>query len=254
MTEPDQQLMRGGGVALWRQVEDILRHEILGRDLGDPEKLPTEHELARRFGVNRHTVRQALSALQDKGFIRIEQGRGTFVIGDVLDYPLSARTRFSEILSAQSRAPANRLIRGLDVPAEAAVAQALEVAVGTTVTVLDTVGEADGHRISVSSRYYPAGRFPGLTNVFSVTGSVTAALAHYGLHDYRRRTTRVTAQMPSAEDARYLHIARSRPILVTENVNVDVDGRPIEYGLTRFCSDRVQLIVEFPEGGDGTDQ
>ena len=203
--------------------------------------------MARRFGVNRHTVRQALSALQDKGLIRIEQGRGTFVVGDVLDYPLSARTRFSEILSAQSRAPVSRLIRGIEVPAEAAVAQALEMAVATTVTVLDTVGEADGHRISVSSRYYPTSRFPGLTNVFAVTGSVTAALAHYGLHDYRRKTTRVTAQMPSAEDARYLHVSRGRPVLVTESVNVDAGGRPIEYGLTRFSSDRVQLIVEFPE-------
>ena len=35
--------------------------------------------LAERYGVNRHTVRSAISALVQEGVLRAEQGRGTFV-------------------------------------------------------------------------------------------------------------------------------------------------------------------------------
>ena len=34
----------------------------------------------------------------------------------------------------------------------------------------------------------------------------------------------------------------NRPVLVTESVNVDLEGRPTEYGIARFASDRMQIV------------
>ncbi len=47
---------RGAGVAVWRQIEQILSAEIAAKSFGDEGRLPSEAELARRFGVNRHTI------------------------------------------------------------------------------------------------------------------------------------------------------------------------------------------------------
>ena len=67
------------GVALWRQVADAIRLDIVGGKLNAGDKLAGELPLAERFGVNRHTVRRALAVLAEEGVVRAEQGRGTFV-------------------------------------------------------------------------------------------------------------------------------------------------------------------------------
>ena len=52
------------------------------------------------------------------------------------------------------------------------------------------------------------------------------------------------ARLPDAEEARLLRQPRNRPVLVTKAVSADIDGEPIEFGIARFASDRVQILVE----------
>ncbi|WP_293761837.1 GntR family transcriptional regulator, partial [uncultured Aquitalea sp.] len=80
---------RGSGVAVWRQIENTLAEEIAGGRLQAGERLPTELQLAERFGVNRHTIRRAVSTLVERGLLRVEQGRGTFVQDNAIDYAIS---------------------------------------------------------------------------------------------------------------------------------------------------------------------
>jgi GntR family phosphonate transport system transcriptional regulator len=56
----------------------------------------------------------------------------------------------------------------------------------------------------------------------------------------------VTSRLPTAIEAHRLRMAKTQPLLVTEGINVDADGRPIEYALGLFASDRVQLVVNSP--------
>ena len=87
-------MKRGGGIAVWSQIEAVIESEIRDGAHEPGARLPTEAALARRFEVNRHTVRRALAALEQKGMLRIEQGRGTFVQDHVFDYFVRRRTRF----------------------------------------------------------------------------------------------------------------------------------------------------------------
>lgn len=242
MTDLDHR--RGNGVALWRQIQQILEKEI-ARGVYEPgERLPTEFQLAERFGVNRHTVRRALGGLEDKGLLRVEQGRGTFVHEHVIDYRLGKRTRFTENLSAQSRSGGGVLLEAVEEPADAAVAKALEVPEGTPVLRLHHAGEADGRRVSVADHYLEAARFKGLAEIYRETGSMTESLKRFGVEDYTRQKTRVLARLPRGNDAEVLRQPRNRPVLVTEGVNVDAEGRPVELTITRWASDWVQIVVE----------
>ena len=76
---PGTLLERGAGVAVWRQIEQILAAEIAASGFGEEGRLPSEGELAKRFDVNRHTVRRAMLGLAALGLVSVEQGRGTFV-------------------------------------------------------------------------------------------------------------------------------------------------------------------------------
>ena len=103
--------MRATGMALWRQIATELEDEIRERRLLSGTRLPTEMELAQRFGVNRHTVRRAVASLEDAGLVRAERGRGTFVQTDVLDYRLDRQTRFSENILRADRQPSGDVLR-----------------------------------------------------------------------------------------------------------------------------------------------
>lgn len=237
-------LDRNSGLALWLQVRQRLAEEI-GRGIHAPgERLPTEAALAERFGVNRHTLRRAMAALHEDGLIRIEQGRGTFVQEHLLDYALGRRTRFSEIVGAEGRRPGARLLRAAEIPAPTAAARALGVARGSLCAWLETVREADGRPITLSDHYFPAKRYPDFIAVYRETGSISAALTRFGAGDYQRKWTRITARPANSEESRHLAQPPNRPVLVAESLNVDGAGRPVEYGLARFASERVQLIVE----------
>ncbi|WFS62347.1 phosphonate metabolism transcriptional regulator PhnF [Pseudodesulfovibrio thermohalotolerans] len=237
-------LTRGKGVALWRQIHEKLKSAISSGRFGPGERLPSESSLSKEFGVNRHTIRRALSVLEGDGLIRVERGRGSFVREPVIHYPVSRRTRFSENLSRQRRTPGNILLQAVDTEADPQVAEALGIEPGEVVTRITSAGEADGRRISYSTAFFPRSLFPGMVRVYREMQSVTRTLEHFGVADYSRKRTRIIARMPSAEEARELRQPKSRPVLVTESVNVDESGVPVEFGVCLFASDWVQILVE----------
>lgn len=65
--------------AKYRLVEMELRREILAGLWAPGERLPGEHDLARRFDVAYMTLRQAIGGLIEEGLLRRINGKGTFV-------------------------------------------------------------------------------------------------------------------------------------------------------------------------------
>jgi len=66
--------------AVYEQIDRLIRRGEFPKGV----KLPPESELARRFGVSRPVVREALARLRDEGTVRSQQGSGTFVIRGML--------------------------------------------------------------------------------------------------------------------------------------------------------------------------
>jgi len=245
MTEvTDARIARRQGISLWRQIALAIEREITSGSRHPGDRLPTEAELSARFGVNRHTVRRAMESLEGSGLIRVEQGRGSFVAEDVLDYPVGPRTRFSESIRRQNREPEGRMLRIAEVPAATQVAEALGLRQGCSVVAAERLGLADGRPMVIGTHYFSSQRFPRIAALLAEDPSITRALALSGVKDYRRLVTRIVARMPTPEEATLLQQSRSRPVLVTEAVNVDAEGRPVEVGIGRYAAGRIQLVVE----------
>ena len=111
------ELNRDSAIPLWYQIAEILGREISNDVHRAGRQFPTESLLTGRFGVNRHTVRHAVSSLADQGLVRVEKGRGTFVEDHVIDYRIGKRTRFSANLLLGDVEPGHRLIRATELPA-----------------------------------------------------------------------------------------------------------------------------------------
>src|SRR3712207_9202739 len=78
-------LDRSSFVPLYYQLQEVLKERIESGTWAPGDALPSEPELARRYGVSRVVVRQALAILEDDRQIVRIQGRGTFVAEPKLD-------------------------------------------------------------------------------------------------------------------------------------------------------------------------
>ncbi len=237
-------LTRDQGVTLWRQIVRALEQEVATGFHPPGGKLPTEAQLASRFGVNRHTVRRALEELSRSGLVHVEQGRGSFVAEDVLDYIVAPRTRFSEWIRRHNKEPSGRRLDLRETAADPTVAGGLRLRSGARVIRLERLGLADLRPVGLSTHWFSAARFPGLLDALKELSTITEALARVGVSDYRRQVTRVTARAATPREAELLRIAQRRPVLVTENVNVDESGTVVEFGVACYPTPRVQIVFE----------
>jgi GntR family transcriptional regulator, phosphonate transport system regulatory protein len=229
--------------AIWSAIATTLTDEITSGHYRPGDKLPTEAALSARFGVNRHTVRHALSALAERGLVHSRRGAGVFVAQRPTDYPLGRRVRFHQNVLAAGQTPSRAISRAETRPCDAEEARALRLRAGDAVHVVEGVSLADGQPIAAFRSVFPAMRFPGMLTLVRETGSITRALAASGLADYTRAETRLTAQLADPVLALALAVRSGAPVMRTVAVNVDAGGVPVELGTTWFAGERVTLTV-----------
>ena len=235
---------RGAGVSMWKQIAETLQGEIADGIHAPGARLPTEMLLAERFGVNRHTARRAVEELSRDGLVRVEQGRGSFVAEDVLEYAIGSRARFSEWIRRHNREPSGQVLELGEAEADAEVAAALGLRRRAGIIRMERLGLADGRPVSLGTHHFPAERFAGLLAGVRAHATITEALAEAGVTDYRRRVTRVSARMPLPREAQLLMLARNRPVLVSESIDVDQHDAVVGFGVARYPTPRVQLVFE----------
>lgn len=233
-----------GAVPRWRQIAATVRAEIIAGELLPGDRLPGEFEFGRAKGVSRATIRQAFGALVNEGLIRVERGRGAFVADAPLLYTMGPRTRFTENVSQSGFRPGRVVLGSSVVTVGNADASALCIEEGSDVLRIETMGMADNTPISLGRNLYPLPRFTGLDDALRLTPSYTVALATFGVANYKRLSTRVTARLPSELESKRLRIPRTRPLLDTLVTEVDGAGIPIRIGRACFHADHVQFLFE----------
>ncbi|MFN4098831.1 MAG: phosphonate metabolism transcriptional regulator PhnF [Pararhodobacter sp.] len=241
MTDRDTPRDPSRDPSLWRQIADTLTAELATARPGD--RLPSEADLARRFGVNRHTVRRALASLAESGQVHARRGAGVFVTATPTEYPLTRRMRFGEALSATGRVPGRQVLSAQTLAATEAEAQALALNPGALTLRVEGLTLSDGLIIGHFRSAFPAARLPGMAALLAQGRGVTDALAACGIPDHTRAWTRINARPADALLAGHLQLRRGDPVIRAESLNLDPEGAPLEYGIAHFAGERVTLTV-----------
>jgi GntR family phosphonate transport system transcriptional regulator len=232
-----------GRPALWTSIRDSLAEDIARGHYGPGDRLPTEAQLSARFGVNRHTIRRALADLAESGTVHARRGAGVFVQHRPTPYPIGRRVRFHQNLMAAGRVPEKRILLLETRAPDSDEAEALELDATAAVHVYEGLSLSDGLPIALFRSVFPAERVPGMLEALRESGSVTEAFRANGIDDYTRAKTEVTAKGATPTLAAQLRLAPGAAILRTVGVNVDREGRPVEFGRTWFAGDRVALTL-----------
>jgi hypothetical protein len=98
---------------------------------------------------------------------------------------------------------------------------------GAPLIRMESLRLADRTPICVGTTWLSAERFPDAGRVYERARSMTKLLAHYGVRDFRRASTRITAAIADATDVARLDLALGHPVLVVDSTDVDLEGTPL---------------------------
>ena len=233
-----------GPVPLHHQVYLDLRAALDRGEWRPGTRLPTERELAVRYGCSLITVRRALTELVREGRIERTRGRGTFVLRPRIERDLAGTRSFAEEMEARGLDPATRLVAARPEAAGEVVAAALGIEPGSPTIYLERLRLAGGEPLLLEEVHLPAERFPGLLTSDLERNSLYDVLTlRYETPIVRAREALEPVRLPTREAALLGVRARSLALLV-EGIAFTADGTPVEFARTFVRGDRTRYYVE----------
>jgi GntR family transcriptional regulator len=193
------------------------------------ERLPSETDLAARYGVSRMTVRQAVEALASAGAVVRRQGLGTFAAEQLPTRCTDDLMNFAAAQRGQGRDVHTELLKAsVGRPAPAA-REALRLGESAAAVLVRRVCALGSSPILVQTSWLPFARFAGLDTDPLLNGSLYAMLEdRYGVRIVRARL-KITIAAAGAPDATLLRLRRGDPVLRTARTTYDISNLAIEY-------------------------
>lgn len=231
---------------VYRQVACALE-DMLSNDYAIGEYLPSENELALRFNVNRHTVRRAIDNLVAAGFVLRQQGKGSLIINNQIEYPIESG-RFTASLDMLRRKSTSQVLSSSLVGAAPKIADYLSIDNGEPVSVIETLRFVDNQPMSLITHFLNPQYVPDIHEHYS-----GGSLHQYIEDQYRLRLKRsnalISAVMPDRQEALYLKSSLTQPLLKIKSFNgVAADiTKVVEVSISRSRSDRFQVKIPFSE-------
>lgn len=227
---------RDDSTPLYAQIIETFLDAIREGRLKPEDRLPTQEELTRYFGVSLAPVKQALNELEERGLIIRRQGLGTFVRDTT---PLREETLlytripwFTREMRERGLEPTSELLAfySLRADEEAEVQRELQLQPDDRLICLRRVRLGGGEPLSIQISYLLQARVPG----FAERGlrseeSLTEVLAReYGL-EIAATQQRILADAATEEDAAKLGVAVGSPLLVVQRLSYLKDGQLLEF-------------------------
>jgi len=205
--------------------------------------LPAESKLSWEFAVSRGTVRQAISVLQTRGFVRAEVGRGTRVLAPQPPSQVFELPDFNKSMLLSGRTPSTRLLHRDVLPASADVAARLGILPAPPVIRLVRLRLADGVPLVYETRFLALDTCPELLQEDVEHQSVHHLLLdRYGIPLVQVDLTIRLAPL-SHEAAEFLAQPPATPVFCLERVTYRSDGVPVTWFHAYYHSDHFALTI-----------
>jgi GntR family transcriptional regulator len=215
---------------LYRQIKGLITRSLQGGEWKPGELIPSETELASRFGVSQGTVRKAIDELAAENLVVRRQGRGTFV---ATHQEARAQFRFLRLRPDQAGEAGvmdSRILECRRLRAPGDVARALQLRAGEAVVQIRRLLSFQGQPTVLDEIWLPGAQFRGLTfeRLSAYTGPLYALFeAEFGTRMIRA-TERVKAVAADEAAAKALAVAAGEPLLLVERVTYTYEDRPVE--------------------------
>jgi GntR family transcriptional regulator len=218
-----------GPLPLYRKIKLEITRTLSSGQMEPGAALPTEEQLAARYGISVGTVRRAMSELVAEKILVRQQGRGTFLAPFSPERMLNS---FWHIVRKDGfrEVPIVQTLRFERAQADAATAQRLAIRTGDPIYKIVNLMLMGGNPVLVDDVRISQAQFPGLTKSEFVSRDTTI----YGLFQNRyrvivvRTVDSVTSVPADVETAKLLGVTPATPLLEIMRVAYTFHEQPVE--------------------------
>ncbi len=243
-----------GNTPAYQRIAAELRAQIASGELAPEARLPTEHELAERWGVARQTVRNGIGVLVSEGLVVARRPLGHFVRRreQMTYYPqeesrTAARPEmdvFVQQISAEGRAPTQSIDVSL-VQASSDIAGRLQVEEGALVVARRRVRYINGQPVNINDSHFPLDtvKDSAIMSPADVKVGTNQLLADLG-HPQVRAVDEIFVRMPTPDQIHRLDLGPGTPVAVHYVTGYTADKRPVRCTINVLPGDLHRIVFE----------
>jgi GntR family transcriptional regulator len=238
---------RSRKIPLYVQLEQMIKTKILTGGFSLGERIPTETELCRTYGVSKITVRQAILNLVNEGLLTRKQGKGTFtrkeaVVREASTFKFSGN--INDFIQDGLKMKEVKILDLERLKAPAKVAQLLNLQDGEEVVQVRRIRNRANQPVSYIRNYLPAeiGRHIE-KNDFLRYSMLQILRDRLGI-PISNGIQYIEAIVADYEVASALSVNIFSPVLYSELVMFGRDGKPVEFAQHFFRPDQFRYTIE----------
>ncbi|GAA5161963.1 GntR family transcriptional regulator [Viridibacterium curvum] len=215
---------------LYQQIKTLILQALEAGEWTPGQAIPSEQDLATRFGVSQGTVRKAIDELSSENILLRRQGKGTFVASH---HDPRALFRFLRLvpLSGGGAQPVSMPLECWKARAGQEASKNLQVAMGSPLTIIRRLLKFDTKPVVVDEIYLPGEVFQGLSleMLQDWEGSLYSLFeTRFGLRMIRA-SERIRAVAAERAPAELLGVPEHTPLLSVERVAYTYGDKPVEW-------------------------
>lgn len=226
-------------VPLHYQLKSLILSEIENGNLKEGDCLPTEMQMSKHFQVSRSTVRQAISALSNEGWLERIASKGTFVTNNTHHSENFIRSfePFYQQINRQNKTPSTELLSLQVIPASERLAIKLGIEPGEKMISMFRRRLSDDVPMVTIQNYLPYSLCSFILSEDFTVCSLYELLMTRPESCIHETKSIVSAANASAEDIHLLQVDATTPMLCFHNISKRMDGTVLDYAFARYRGD-----------------
>ena len=228
-----------------KEAHAILIREMRSGAYANCPHLPRESELAKTMGISRTQLRDILAVLECEGFITRRHGVGTIINRHVLQVKtrIDMEQEFLEMIYSGGFKPAAIVLKLERGVATARECEALQLPEGTEVIRCEKLCTADKNPALLCRDIFEAGLFHGKLEEQDFRAPVFQVLQEKCAVNCYMDVSRLLPVVADEAVAQVLKVAPGTPLMYIDEVDYDIEGKPVLYAQQYFVNDYFQYNI-----------
>ena len=237
---------------IYIQLREIIRSKIEEGEYIPGSPIPSENEFAKLYGLNRLTVRNAISALVHEGLLKRVKGKGVYVVGPKIERDLETLGGFTQTMLEKKAKPAKKVLFTVLRPAGTKYGRIFGIPAESPIYNVRRLCFSNDEPMAIEDIYVPGDLIPGFDKIDLGLFSLYDIFEFNGIQLCDAWQT-LSITTLDAKDTRALKIDPEAAVLLFECTSVDSEGRVVEFTRNYTRGDKCSFHVHFTKGSESGD-